>query len=296
MFGAGTVLAPMRKDPSGTSGVDVARDRDRVLALLGAAFGRPVPVGVLRHIEGASTEWRRGDKALANIRLAYAQLPRFERRDDAYPLFLAASLLKSGFSPRYLMQQSGFDLPAVDLDKYSPSEPRVPAGSGREGGRWTTDDAAATDAHNIQLAAEDSEDEEKREDEKDLPEAERRSFGIAPRKEDVEEGQGLSLPRPLAEDPVGIGRYAGESIPARSPARNFTVKERLEINRIGQKTGCHTCGTKDPGTASGNFVPDHQPPSSLNLSNTPQHLYPHCLTCSSRQGSAVLRRRGGEHK
>lgn len=128
MFGAGTVLAPMRKDGSGAFRLDVARDRDRILALLGAAFGRPAPLSVLRHIEGASSEWRRGDKVLANIRLDYTRLPRFERRDDAYPLFLAASLLKSGFSPHYLMQQSGFDGAAQDLDKYNPSEPRVACG------------------------------------------------------------------------------------------------------------------------------------------------------------------------
>lgn len=104
LFGAGTVLAPMRKDHCGAFGLDVARDRDRILALLGAAYGRPVPVSVLRHIDGASNEWRRGDKALANIRLAYARLPRFERRDDAYPLFLAASLLKSGCGNRPLIR------------------------------------------------------------------------------------------------------------------------------------------------------------------------------------------------
>ena len=33
---------------------------------------------------------------------------------------------------------------------------------------------------------------------------------------------------------------------------------------LGSKTGCHTCGTFAPGTRSGNFVPDHQPPNALN--------------------------------
>ncbi len=178
----------------------------------------------------------------------------------------------------------------------------MPPGSGRTSGRWTTDDAATTEqsdseAHSyIHLAGEDSEEDEPRQDEKDLPDAERRALRAPPRKEDVEEGGGIPLQRPLVEesDPIGIGGYAGESIPARSPARNFTVKERQEINRIGQETGCHTCGTNEPGTPSGNFVPDHQPPSSLNFSAEPQRLYPHCLRCSRRQGSAISRLPKGE--
>jgi hypothetical protein len=80
------------------------------------------------------------------------------------------------------------------------------------------------------------------------------------------------------------GRYAVESIPARGPGRNFTAQERRELNRIGQKYGCHTCGTRDPGTISRNFVGDHQPLSSSNRSNARQALYPHCLLCSLRQG------------
>jgi hypothetical protein len=200
----------------------------RILALLGAAYGRSVPVGVLRHIEGASTEWRRGDKALANIRLAYAQLPRFERREDAYLLFLAASLLKSGFSPRYLMQQSVFDSAARDFDKYNSSEPRVPAGSGRESGWWTTDDTTTTDAnHNIQFAAEDAEDEERREKEKDLPETERRAFREPPRKEDVEEGQGLSLQRPLVDESVSIGGEAIDVDTALQTAPSKFISRRI---------------------------------------------------------------------
>ena len=75
----------------------------------------------------------------------------------------------------------------------------------------------------------------------------------------------------------------------RSSARAFTPPERAEINRIGSETGCHTCGTTDPGTNSGNFVPDHQPVSALNTSGAPQLLYPQCLTCSRNQGLVVAR-------
>jgi RHS repeat-associated protein len=84
------------------------------------------------------------------------------------------------------------------------------------------------------------------------------------------------------------GPYADKSIPARSTARDFTKAERAEINKIGADTGCHTCGTTTPGTKSGNFILDHQPPSALLLPTDPmQVLLPHCKSCSASQGGTV---------
>jgi hypothetical protein len=85
------------------------------------------------------------------------------------------------------------------------------------------------------------------------------------------------------------GPYAGASIPAQSDAQTFTQAERDAINNIGYDTGCHTCGATDPGTSSGNFVPDHQPVSALNTTNAPQQLYPQCIDCSRQQGLVVAR-------
>ncbi len=82
------------------------------------------------------------------------------------------------------------------------------------------------------------------------------------------------------------GPHAGESIPVSGPGRANAAKQR-EINRIGLDTGCHTCGTKNPGTVSGNFVLDHQPSSKLNPPDGDQRGYPHCLNCSQRQGGEV---------
>jgi hypothetical protein len=84
------------------------------------------------------------------------------------------------------------------------------------------------------------------------------------------------------------GRYADKSIPARGPARDFTNAERDQIDAIGKETGCHTCGTTNPGTKSGHFIPDHQPPNVLNPDGGPQRLYPQCLACSRQQGGEVL--------
>ena len=85
------------------------------------------------------------------------------------------------------------------------------------------------------------------------------------------------------------GPHATEAIPARGPQRDFTAAERAEINRIGGQAGCHTCGTTSPGTRSGNFVPDHQPPSSLNKGGASQELRPHCIGCSRTQGGEVTK-------
>ena len=83
------------------------------------------------------------------------------------------------------------------------------------------------------------------------------------------------------------GPHADESIPARGPQRDFRPGERADINQIGGTEGCHTCGKTIPGTKSGNFVPDHQPPTAVNKTNAPQRLYPQCIDCSRNQGGEV---------
>ncbi|WP_420707784.1 MULTISPECIES: DUF6531 domain-containing protein [Streptomyces] len=80
-----------------------------------------------------------------------------------------------------------------------------------------------------------------------------------------------------------IGDYAQESIPAQSKSQKFTSEERQQINDLGRQFGCHSCGSKDPMSKGGNFVPDHQPISSWVPDGTPQRLYPQCLPCSRQQ-------------
>ncbi|WP_026997625.1 DUF6443 domain-containing protein [Flectobacillus major] len=77
------------------------------------------------------------------------------------------------------------------------------------------------------------------------------------------------------------GRYAVESIEGNA-TRNFaTIRD--QINEIGRKYGCHTCGTK---TANGIYIPDHQPPLKLSPKG-PFKLFPHCPNCSKLQGGQV---------
>lgn len=92
---------------------------------------------------------------------------------------------------------------------------------------------------------------------------------------------------PCDLDTLKPGPHAGDSVPARGPERDFTPDERARVNEIGESTGCHTCGSTDPGTKSGNFVPDHQPPNALNPPGGEQQLYPHCIDCSRRQGGQI---------
>jgi len=95
----------------------------------------------------------------------------------------------------------------------------------------------------------------------------------------------------LARVGIGPGPFAGGSIPARGPERDFTAAERRQINEAGASSGCHTCGTTDPGTTLENWVMDHQPPSALNIVRKAQRLYRQCLTCSLRQGGWLAGRR-----
>ncbi|MFD8315515.1 RHS repeat-associated core domain-containing protein [Streptomyces sp. NPDC059694] len=59
------------------------------------------------------------------------------------------------------------------------------------------------------------------------------------------------------------------------------------INESGNKYGCHTCDATTPGTKYGDWIPDHQPPSSLVAPGSPQTAYPHCWTCARRQAGVV---------
>ena len=82
------------------------------------------------------------------------------------------------------------------------------------------------------------------------------------------------------------GPYAKKSIPSSSTGR-ATAAEQRQLNDMMAKDGCHTCGTKNPGTKSGNAIGDHQPPTALNSSGSSQRLYPHCDSCSRRQAGEV---------
>jgi len=143
VLGAGTILARMTRDSLGAPALDLEGGGDRLKALLAATHDRPMPPDLPRHLDEAFAHWRRGEKALANIRVAFARIPRLDDCSDAYRLFLPEELLDAGMSPAALMKGLGFDAPARGLAKYDPNQPRVPAGSGRNSGRWGSGGGAA---------------------------------------------------------------------------------------------------------------------------------------------------------
>lgn len=71
-LGSGTRLARITKG-AGEPGLD--NDRERLIALLSVAWRRRVTAGELFHLDAALDHARCGDKALANLRLVFADLP-----------------------------------------------------------------------------------------------------------------------------------------------------------------------------------------------------------------------------
>ncbi len=121
----------------------------RIKSGFGRFFRSPTGVGCRLRSWDRCAAWQNTGKAATSVS------PRFIWRRWAYRasartpptrLALAAELLDAGVAPRELARELGFDPPA-GLVKYDPDEPRVPAGSGRESGQWTTSgDAASGDA------------------------------------------------------------------------------------------------------------------------------------------------------
>ncbi|HEY1978672.1 MAG TPA: hypothetical protein VGH13_01185 [Xanthobacteraceae bacterium] len=132
VLGAGTVVVAAEALQEAQQG--------RVLALLSAAYGRPIEPRVLGNIERAMKCWRDGDDCLAYIHLAHAGLWQLQEPYEASRrLFVADEIMKTGISPRAIFEALGFDAAYVNrVEKlYNSDEPRVPAGSGKTSGQWT---------------------------------------------------------------------------------------------------------------------------------------------------------------
>jgi hypothetical protein len=128
VLGLGTVLS--RAVAPREVSVDVSDPR--LITLLAAAHLRVAPPAGLVHLRKAAERWRQHDDALASMHLALSGLNRLDRRVvDARRLLFADHLLSAGFGADTIVRALG------DIAKYSPDQPRVPAGSGRTSGEWT---------------------------------------------------------------------------------------------------------------------------------------------------------------
>jgi hypothetical protein len=137
VLGFGTVLAPASASARDVS-IDVTEPR--VLALLSAAHLRSPTPGGLAHLRRAAEMWREGEDNLAAMHLALSRLDRLEHPiADAQRLFLADGLLEAGLDAATLVRALDVETPSDgQVSKYSPDQPRAPAGSGRPSGEWTT--------------------------------------------------------------------------------------------------------------------------------------------------------------
>jgi hypothetical protein len=140
IYGAATRLAA-RGAPAGSG------DATRAHALLSVAAGRSVPPERLRFLRRALDQWARGEKALAQFELAFAQFPRLASRDDAWPLFWADALMAGGLPPGVLLRGLGLAENATELIRSGADEPRIPPGHGRQSGEWTTGGGAEQQLH-----------------------------------------------------------------------------------------------------------------------------------------------------
>jgi hypothetical protein len=110
---------------------------------------------------------------------------------------------------------------------------------------------------------------------------------------DAADGVSTGGPGTFLEDlfkKIGPGPFAPPNggVPLARTYGHPRTAERAQNNANGGKFGCHTCGRKDFGTKSGNPVLDHQPSQSLNpLPGAPAQGYPHCVWCSSEQGTLI---------
>ena len=125
VLGAGTWLAKAGNEESSA----------RLEALLSTAYRRRIDPHALGHIKAATSHWNKGERDRAILHLALARLGRLTNpAEDARRLFMADGLMKAGAAPELILEVLD-DQAAL---KYSPDQPRVPAGNGRPSGRWSS--------------------------------------------------------------------------------------------------------------------------------------------------------------
>jgi hypothetical protein len=99
-----------------------------------------------------------------------------------------------------------------------------------------------------------------------------------------------------------LGSFARtfHSLPA--TVKYASPSERIKIEQIGRKVGCHTCGSRKIFSRGKNgikFIADHMPPQAvvkqMNAAwhrrllgfNVKQRFYPQCIDCSGKQGGIL---------
>jgi hypothetical protein len=158
VLGAGTKLATAESDPPHEEGDASAANDARIAALLSAAYRRSIAPSTLTHIHRTLVKQSEGDATLAQVHLALTGLPRLATpKEYARRLFMADGLMKAGVAPRIILQALELDDASLDdLERrYNPNQPRVPAGSERESGQWTSGDITSAPPADAAIASTD---------------------------------------------------------------------------------------------------------------------------------------------
>ncbi|MBN9076923.1 MAG: hypothetical protein J0H84_11955 [Rhizobiales bacterium] len=169
---------------------------------------------------------------------------------------------------------------------FHPNEPRIPAGNPGIGGQWTDEGGVSARVVRVQSRGPRGEEPPER--------IAGRLFDATPAEEarlEISQAQMQAALRRVQQlDPNWKPRPSlYETIEGEITANEAATREAQDRLRIGRIYGCHTCGTKDPGTRSGNFFVDHQPPNARNNRGRSQRIFPHCMICSARQGNWLSR-------
>lgn len=133
VLGARTKLASVGR--AGTAPID----ETRLEAMLAVAYGRPVTKLSLAHARRAIEKMREGETVAALMHLALTGLGKLAKPDEAaWRLSTTERLIEDGVDPRFISRTLGLGgtVRGEPVSKYSPDQPRVPAGNGIESGRW----------------------------------------------------------------------------------------------------------------------------------------------------------------
>lgn len=159
VYAGGSVLIRMRKSADGRPELAVGVDRARMLAMLSIAFGRSAAaLEVIPHVETAAEHWRRGEKALANLRLVFAGLTGPSDPAAGHRVALAARLLDQGWPPAALLEELGLADGLAGFAKYNPNH--VPAGHGDRSGQFDFRSGTSSTADGRIVVAEDDNENE----------------------------------------------------------------------------------------------------------------------------------------
>jgi hypothetical protein len=80
-LGRGTILAEFERKGRAAGGLALDGTEARLLSLLTAAYHEPLAGGVIEKIRRAGEIWRAGEKALAQIHLAFMGVPKIDATD-----------------------------------------------------------------------------------------------------------------------------------------------------------------------------------------------------------------------